>query len=404
MKRYVIVGAGLRCYTMFVEHLTTERYRDTVALTGVYDPNRTRSRYFQDKVGPELHVYDDFEDMLETEQPDGVIIASTDHTHHDYIVRALDRGYDVVCEKPITNTLDRCLAIRQAEKRSGKEVAVTFNCRFMPHFAKLKELISGGIIGKIHAVNYEYCLDRVHGGDYFKRWHRKMEFSQGMLLHKSTHHFDIINWLLEDEPRLVTALGVQSYYANGEKAAANRCTRCPIVDTCLSAGSWDAKSSHEIYYAAEHEDGYIRDTCCFLPDADIMDNLSVNVRYEKGALLTYSLNLFSMHEGYRLSFAGENGILTLESWSDDGSDQYEFRVVHADGTKETISVDKSAGAHAGGDERLIAMLFGGERNDPLGQCADSFAGFSSAIIGIGANESMAWGTTVNLKHYLDQLR
>lgn len=403
MKRYVIVGAGLRCYTMFVEHLTAH-YRDTVALTGVYDTNRTRSEYFRKKVGDGLTVYDDFDAMLEAEQPDGVIISTVDSTHHEYVVRALDRGYDVICEKPITNTFERCAAIRDAERRSGKEVTVTFNCRFMPHFAKLKELIANGIVGKVHAINYEYCLDREHGGDYFKRWHRKMEFSQGMLLHKSTHHFDIINWLLEDEPRLVTALGTRSFYADPSKSGAPRCTKCPIVDTCLSAGSWNAASSHEIYYAAEHEDGYIRDTCCFLPDADINDNLSVSVRYAKGAMLTYTLNLFSMHEGYRISVTGEDGILTLESWSDVPSDEYIFRVHHSNGDMENIAIKKADGAHAGGDERLIAMIFGEGMEDRLGQCADSFAGFSSAIIGIGANESMAEGRTVDLKQKLDELR
>ena len=403
MKRYVIVGAGLRCYTMFVEHLT-ERYRDTVALTGVYDPNRTRCEYFRKKVGDGLTVYDSFDAMLDAEQPDGVIVSTTDNTHHEYIIRALDKGYDVICEKPITNTFDRCLAIREAERRSGKQVTVTFNCRFMPHFAKLKELLAGGIVGKVYAINYEYCLDRVHGGDYFKRWHRKMEFSQGMLLHKSTHHFDIINWLLDDEPRQVNALGMRSFYADAEKSAAHRCTACPIRETCTSAGSWNAASSHEVYYAAEHEDGYIRDTCSFLPDADIYDNLSVSVRYNKGTLLTYSLNLFSMHEGYRICVTGETGVLTVESWDNDGSDEYVFRILRADKSVETIAIKKSDGAHAGGDERLIDMVFGDLKEDALGQCADSFAGFSSAIIGIGANKCMAEGCTVDLKPMLDELR
>ena len=350
-----------------------------------------------------MTIYDNYETMLDTEKPDAVIVTTVDSTHHDYIVRALDRGCDVFSEKPITNTFDRCLAIREAEKRSGKKVAVTFNARFYPYFIRLKELVAGGAIGKIHAVNYDYNLNRSHGGDYFKRWHRKMEFSQGMLLHKSTHHFDIANWLLEDEPRMVNALGVQSYYANAEKAAAPRCTQCPIRETCTSSGSWNARSSHEIYYAAEHEDGYIRDTCCFLPDADIMDNLSVSVRYEHGALLTYSLNLFSMHEGFRLVLTGETGVLIFETWDNWDTDEFQIRILRHDHSEEVYTAKKETGNHGGADERLIAMLFGGQK-DEVGLCADSFAGFSSAIIGIGANESMAEGKTVNLKKYLDQLR
>ena len=118
-KRYVIVGASFRCYMLFVCTLT-ERYKDTVALTGVYDVNRTRCEFFKKKVGDEMTVYDDFDRMLDTEKPDGVIVTTSDKFHHEYIIRSLKKGYDVFCEKPVTNTYERCLAIRNAEKETRK--------------------------------------------------------------------------------------------------------------------------------------------------------------------------------------------------------------------------------------------------------------------------------------------
>ncbi len=408
MKRYVIVGAGFRCYTMFVRNLQ-EHFRDAVALTGVYDINPGRAAYFQSLVGEEMKVYTDFEAMLDTEKPDGVIVCTVDSEHHSYVIRALDKGYDVVCEKPVTNTFERCLAIREAQRRSGRNVAVTFNCRAMPHFAKLKELISGGLIGKVYAVNYEYCLDRSHGADYFKRWHRKMEFSQGMLLHKSTHHFDIVNWLLEDEPAFVTALGNQMYYADQGKSMGTRCSQCPGRDSCGSAEVQDTKVdgvsiNDGMFYAVEGEDGYVRDTCCFLPDADICDNLSVSVQYNRGTILSYTLNLFSMHEGYRLVLTGENGVAVLEDWTDSAEDTYHIRILHRDGQWEDHPVEKASGGHNGGDIRLIARLFGDPQPDPLGQYADSYAGFVSAMIGIAANMSIGEKKTVAVGPLLEQLK
>ena len=408
MKRYVIVGAGFRCYTMFVKHLT-EHFADTVALTGVFDSNILRSRYLQSLVGSDMKVYDDFEKMLDAEHPDGVIVCTVDSAHHTYIIRALDKGYDVICEKPITNTFERCSAIAQAQKRSGKQVTVTFNCRAMPQFAKIKELILAGIIGRIYSVNYEYCLNRSHGADYFKRWHRLMEKSEGMLLHKSTHHFDIVNWLLDDEPELVTALGNQIYYGNPEKSHGSRCRQCEKAEQCDSRTVQDTmvnevSINEGMFYAAEQEDGYVRDTCCFLPDADICDNLSVIVSYCKGTILSYSLNLFSMHEGYRLTLTGETGVLSVEDWSDSDNSSFSIQVLRKDGTQELFTVPKEDGSHGGGDIRLLNQIFGISLPDPLGQHADSYAGFVSAMIGVAANKSIAERKTIAIQPYLEALR
>ncbi len=405
MKKYVIVGASARCYTTFVSSLT-ERYLETAKITGVYDVNKTRCRVFRDKIGDCCTIYDDFEEMLDKETPDAVIVTTVDSFHHEYVVRALNKGYDVISEKPLTNTFERCLEIREAERKSGKKVTVTFNCRFMPYFYELKRLLSQGRIGKPLAINYEYCLTRWHGGDYFKRWHRLMENSRGMLLHKSTHHFDIVNWLLSDEPKKVVALANKIYYADESKCFADRCSNCTKKADCESAMSQSDTIDKFMYFDAEKEDGYIRDRCCFKGDSDIYDNMSVSVEYNKGTLLTYSLNLFSEHEGYRMVITGENGVIIAQDWAIGygGTEKYEITVLDKDYKTEKIVFDKATGNHAGGDDKLMAMIFGDVKDDPYGQKADSFAGMVSAMIGIGANESIETGKVVELKPYLDKLR
>ena len=102
--------------------------------------------------------------MLDAEKPDAVIVTTVDAYHHEYIIRALNKGYDVISEKPITNSYEKCLTIREAEKKSGKKVTVTFNCRFMPSFVGLKKIVSSGKIGKVLSISYEYFLNRWHGG------------------------------------------------------------------------------------------------------------------------------------------------------------------------------------------------------------------------------------------------
>ncbi len=405
-KRYVIVGASSRCKGMFVDRIM-KNYADTIEFVGVYDTNIVRSQLFKKVIGDGLNIYEDFDAMLDTEKPDGVLVTTTDKYHHEYIVRSLYKGYDVICEKPITQNYENCIAIAKAVKETGHSVATTFNCRFMPKFAKIKEIILSGKLGNILNINYEYFLNRWHGGEYFKRWHRFMENSGGMLVHKSTHHLDIVNWFLEDEPQTVSALGNRLFYGDENKSFAKRCTECPKANVCPSNRVDVLESFKEMYYDAEHLDGYIRDRCCYLADTDIYDNMSVSVMYSKGTLLTYSLNLFSIRgEGYRMTITGDKGVLTVEDITpeDNPTNKDIFNIYLENGVHEVVYSPKGVGTHGGGDERLIAKLFGDDKTDELHQCADYMQGLVSALIGICANESIATGKTINIKEKIDYLK
>ena len=405
MKRYVIVGAGSRVLSMFVKGLA-DKIGKTLEITGVYDLNRTRCEYYKKQLGDMLTVYSDFDVMLDTEHPDAVIVGTVDSTHKEYIVRSLDKGYDVITEKPMANTYEDCREIRDAERRSGKRVTVTFNCRFMPYFAKLKELVSSGAIGKVYSVVYDYSLNRWHGGDYFKRWHRKMEFSQGMLLHKSTHHFDVMNWVLDDIPMQVSAMADRFYFGDESRSHAARCSECKMAENCESYRSQSRSVDKALYFDAEHEDGYIRDKCAFLSDTDIYDSMSVSVRYRRGTLFTYTLNLFSMREGFTMTLNGERGVIILTCYKNDYGDgqNISIKLMNSENQYEDIPISCGVGAHGGGDVLLREMIFGDVKDDPLGQCADSYAGITSAMIGIGANESIMSGVVVDLTERLDALR
>ena len=405
MKRYVIVGAGSRAFSMFLEGLK-EKNGKSLEITGVYDINRVRSEFYKKNLDT-LTVYTDFDEMIRQEKPDAVIVGTVDSKHKEYIVRSLELGCDVISEKPLCNTYEDCLEIIEAEKRTGKRVTVTFNCRFMPYFAKLKELVSSGVIGKVHAISYNYTLNRWHGGDYFKRWHGKMDISKGMLLHKSTHHFDVINWVLDDLPERVNAMGLQSFYAKPEKSFGDRCRTCAKADECESYRSQSERLDEELYFKAEHEDGYIRDKCAYLPDSDINDNMSVTVMYRRGTILTYTLNLFSMREGYTMTLTGEKGNIIVSTYRNDyeNGEEAAIKVMTRENEVMLVPVETVAGAHGGGDALLREMIFGEEDiPDPLGQCADSFAGVASAMIGIAANESIEHGGTVDLTDRLEKMR
>lgn len=402
MKRLVIVGAGQRAYGGYAKPIVNN-IPDKVEIVGLCDPNPKRCEYFNRTLGINARIYKDFDLMMDELRPDAVLVTTPDGYHHEYIVRALEKGADVYTEKPLTTEIEKCRAIREAEKRTGKGVTVTFNCRFMPYFSKLKEIMMSGVIGKPLSVNYEYLLNTRHGGDYFKRWHRFMEKSGGMMVHKATHHFDIINWILDDEPKSVSAQGARLYFGTDSRPHGERCSTCTYKDTCESYEFLcDNERLRGMYFDVEDEDGYIRDHCAFASDTDIYDSMSVSVAYSKGTVLTYSLNLFNTSEGFNLHIIGEKGRIEFTNLCD--ADERSITVYHRDGKKEEFPIETAQGSHDGGDDRMIHMLFGERGEDPLGQWADSFDGIKSAMIGIAANKSIKDATRVELSPIFGSLR
>lgn len=396
MKTYVLVGAGSRALHMFAKPMAAE-WKDALRFGGIYDLNPARAKLASEECGG-VPVYGDFERMLAEARPDVVIVASTDATHHEYIVKSLAAGCDVITEKPMTIDEEKCRAILQAERASGKRVTVTFNLRYAPYFAKAKELILAGAIGKVTHIDLEWFLDRRHGADYFRRWHAEMKNSGGLLVHKSTHHFDIVNWWMDSRPKIVHAFGTRVKYGggNGPAGRGERCLTCGLKTSCEFYMNIENDPFMEKYYlGTEREDGYIRDRCVFDERIDIFDTMSVNVSYENGGLLTYSLIAYSPYEGWRAAVNGSEGRMELGSVYSNAdmrqAQQESIRILRPDGTTEEVPVSGSAEGHGGGDVRLRRMLFAGGEADPLGRQADSMAGAASLLIGATANRSIAEG-------------
>src|SRR5690625_2503730 len=184
----------------------------------------------------------EFDDMIATEKPDIVIVTSVDRTHHTYIVRALELGCDVITEKPMTVDAEKTQEIIDAINKTGNEVRVTFNYRYAPHNTKIREIIRDGVIGDVYSVNFEWALDTQHGADYFRRWHRNKNNSGGLLVHKSTHHFDLVNFWLNTTPDTVYATGGLRFYWK-ENAEARG-----VTQFYQSAhGSEHAKNDHYVF-------------------------------------------------------------------------------------------------------------------------------------------------------------
>ncbi len=409
-KRVAIAGTGTRalCFAKGILHRVSE-YSQLVAL---YDLNPQRIKGFKYLLKNEsIPEYTDFEAMVKEARPTHLLVCVPDCAHPQLIEMGFSHGLEVVTEKPMAMNREGIRRILQAERKYGKKVCVTFNMRFSPYSEAIRKLMLDHPIGKITNVTAEWFLDRTHGQEYFHRWHAKMSNGGGLLVHKATHHFDLLNWFLDDEPESVYATGARKVFGDANPFFGERCSNCPHANKCwavlkstledgdLNPGS-DGEIFEKLYFEAEKLDGYHRDGCCFARDIDIYDTMNAVIRYKSGVMVNYSENAYSPWQGYNVVFNGDAGRIevgTVDASTRPGNFRGEdyIRILHGT-TRQNITMEELPfrevmSPHGGGDYALYDQIFGKGGADPLGLMADSRAGAASALVGITANESIASG-------------
>jgi predicted dehydrogenase len=432
-ERYAIVGTGHRSQ-MYVDAITGP-HADVAELVALADTNRGRLDYYRAELvargAPAAAVYDlavdpgGIERLVAEQRVDRVIVTSPDYTHAENISRALLAGADVVVEKPITIDEAGIRRIRDAIERSGRDVVTTFNYRYSPRNSALRRVIASGRIGAVTSVQFEWVLDTVHGADYFRRWHRQKELSGGLLVHKSSHHFDLVNWWIAAAPARVFASGGLRFYG-AENARARGLGERPERGTGVVGDPFalDLRADprlRALYLDAEKNDGYLRDRDVFDEGITIEDNLALVVDYDSGATLSYALNAHAPWEGYRVVVNGTEGRAELEVVErgavladDDGRVELDpSAVAVAAGsavrtpgerlvvqrhweTAEEVEIPDGVGGHGGGDAYLLDHLFHrvAASDDELARPAAFADGVRAISVGIAGNRSLLTGEAV----------
>lgn len=418
--RYAQVGTGGRA-RMYYEAIATT-YRDINELVAFCDQSPTRMNYSNNVLvslgcSPvPTYAPDEFEKMIDEQKPDVVIVTSIDRTHDDYIIRAMEKGCDVITEKPITIDERKAQRIIDAQKRTGRNVRVTFNYRYAPHHTKVRELVSDGVIGSVASVHFEWLLNTSHGADYYRRWHRNKVNSGGLLVHKATHHFDLVNFWLGTEPETVFAFGNLDFYgraaaeSRGVKKFYYRCHGSEAAKGDPFAIDMEGNPTLKgLYLDAEADSGYIRDRSVFADDISIEDTMNVLVKYKSGVQMSYSLTSYMPWEGFNVAINGTAGRIEYTALEkpyinaggdkkDEGATVYhKIRVCPMFAAPYEVPVETKAGGHGGGDPALLDDIFLPDPPyDRFHRAADYADGIKSALVGIAANKSIASGLPVNV--------
>jgi predicted dehydrogenase len=245
--------------------------------------------------------------------------------------------------------------------------------------------------------------------------------SGGLMVHKATHHFDLVNWWLSSEPDLVMAHGKRDFYTPasakrmGLSSHHERCRTCPEKAKCsfyLDLAADPAFKS--LYLDNEQYDGYFRDRCVFRPDISIEDTMNVIVRYRSGATLSYSLNAFNAWEGYTIAFNGTAGRLEhhiIEQAGSAGatikpgesSSVVRTRIIPLRGKPQDVAPWTGDGDHGGGDNVMLAEVFGMADPDRYLRAADERSGLYSMLVGAAANRCFETGQAVRISDLVQGL-
>jgi len=424
-RKLAIVGTGVRGIGFWGKRVL-DNYSDIVEFVGMCDINPGRLQFAKSHMGVQCPVFTDFDQMMVETKPEMVIVTTVDATHHEFIIRAMEMGSDVLTEKPMTTDEVKCQAILDAERRTGKKCIVGFNYRYGTLFSAIKEQLAKKPIGEITSVDFHWYLNVFHGADYFRRWHGECDKSGSLWVHKATHHFDLLNWFIDSDPVEITAYGSLEHYGKNNSFRGANCRNCAYTDRCKFY--WDItrdKHATNLYVKNEKYDGYIRDNCLWREDIDIYDKMSAQIKYANNVVVNYSLTTYSPYEGWRIAFNGKEG--RLESWEDipwrvqekinqaqlhaaemnqkgENATRYDeiFLMNNFDPEYQIIKVEAARGGHGGGDSRLQDKIFRDpQMADPLKHSAGTRDGAMSCLIGIAARKSIEEKRPIKIEELTD---
>ncbi len=398
-RRYCLVGCGNRGLAMFGKPLMND-FPGVSELAGIMDAEPQRLEEAKRILGADLPTFTDFDRMLESLRPDGICVATVDSAHADFVIRGLRAGLRVYCEKPLCVSEQECRLIASVAANAQSKCYVTHNARYNPARKAMCEAIRAGKIGQIQHVDFTETLDLSHGADYFRRWHKHKANSGGLMIHKASHHFDFINWVVGSLPSKLRAVGGTYFYGPAGPFHGERCSNCNHASECRFFKHLEnpEASSHRKYPP---------DSCVFDPSIDTEDYACVMYEYQNGVRVNYNLAAYSSIEGNTVKIQGTEGRIEFQYY-------YMKRASEADGrgilnsktsafrltlynfltgkAEELPFPEPKAGEHGGADPALRQHLFGPDWQE---QHPEGIAPLEEAVqavlVGAAANRSIALG-------------
>ena len=417
----ILVGAGARGQ-IYTDNMKDERWE----VVGVADPERANLEYVKNAHNiPEERCFETWEDILALPKfADVCIISTSDSLHYAPTMKAIELGYDILLEKPVAPTPEECADISNFAREKGVKILVCHVLRYTPFFLKLKEYINNGAIGKVLNIHHAECVGNVHQSHSFVRgnW-GNTEKSSCMLLAKSCHDIDILQWLLDSQATKTQSFGSLSYFneENAPEGAPDYCIEgCPHADTCYynavklyyddKENDWFRNACTMKINPSDEEVAHALRTnqygkCVFKCDNDVVDHQVVNLEYENGATVSFNMSAFNFGNRY-IRIMGTDGEL-YGDMKNDFIEFYDFKTQErttCHPLQDNPYDENLRDAHQGGDTGIVNVLYdyivNGYEGDLLSEIGISVENHLTVF---AAEKSRLEGNVVDVKKYKSEL-
>lgn len=413
--KYVIIGTGSR--GMIYGSWAKE---NGIQIAAIAEKRADRREFAGNTLNvPENMRFSDADTLFANGKiADAALICTQDRDHFGHVMQALDCGYDILLEKPISPDPKECIAIEEKAAALGRKVTVCHVLRYTSFFGKIKEILDSGELGKIVAIKHSENIGNFHMAHSFVRGNWRSEVgSAPIILAKSCHDLDILLWLTESHCTKVAAFGSLTYFkeSNAPAGSSDRCHTCPAASSCRYEakkmylpvlGQWPA----DIVCVEQTEDALMEalktgpyGRCVYRCDNDVCDHMSMILEFENGVTATFSLTAQTSACHRRIHIMCEDG----EIEADDETKKIIVRK-HVSSQADTfseriINIRTNGSGHGGGDAGIMedftnGLLTGGVSRSSISRSVESH-------LMAGALElSRKTGTVVDMQQYRESLK
>ena len=413
--RYILIGAGSRGMTY-----GSWAVRNGHEIAAVAEPRPDRLKAAGDALNtPKAMRFSDGAELLALEKcADAAIIATMDRDHFGHVMQALDRGYDILLEKPISPDPAECLAIEEKANRLGRKITVCHVLRYTPFWGTIRDILDSGELGKIVAIKHSENIGNYHMAHSFVRgnW-RNDRLSSPIIMQKSCHDLDILLWITGAHCTRVAAFGSLSYFRpeNAPEGAAERCCDCAVRSCRFRAkdvylpvlGQWPAdvvclEPTEEALDEALRTGPYGR--CVYRCDNNVCDHMSTIMEFDNGVTATFSLtaqtcqvyrHIHIMCQHGEITADGESRTVTVRHFVTSPNDSFETRTIH---------IRSNGSGHGGGDDGIMED-FNASLTDPQGESRSSISrSVESHLMACAIEHSRLTGAVVDMADYRNSLK
>lgn len=413
-KTAVIIGAGDRGARAYAPYALD--YPNELRIVAVAEPNKERREKMcqSHQISPE-NSFSNWVNLLEKDKlADIAIICTMDQDHYKPTMKALELGYHVLLEKPMSPEPLECIEMERAAKKYNRQLTICHVLRYTEFWSTIKQVIDDGMIGDIASIQLNENVEIMHMSHSFVRgnWRNK-ELSSPMILQKSCHDMDIISYVLGEKCERISSYGSLMHFKeeNAPIGAPERCLDgCPAELECpfhagryyLGEGrGWARKftedDSNEGIINALHTTNYGK--CVYQLDNNVVDHQVVNMEFESGATATFSMSGFTREQTRIVQIMGTKGEIR-GNMEENSISIVDFLTRH----ESIIKFDKPVGGHGGGDRAIVRNFLKDIDKEQYDSKSSASNSLRSHLMAFAAEESrLQKGRSIDLNEYYDSL-